>query len=202
MTSTIGEMIVTLFLLLNIVFAVLIAVMDTHNLEGEDTGFDIYILSVDRGDAYTGDLSHHNGRAAIIFTFVGAGIYMMQLIRQVKRLLNKEERQYDGRWTIVVESALAFIFAMTAWILVIVEGGAATDELKKDHTAMGTTAPEVSIGAGWIFLMLIAFMNLFIFVRTGMLAYMADSWPKAIGGSFGSGTARVAEKFPVMGIDA
>ena len=207
--TAIGEMITTVFLLLNIVFCAILAIMDTHSASTVggtelDNGFNLFYNVHDLGDLQHADdkRSHHNARAALLFTFVGLGIYIMQFVRQVERMSSGTEREYKGRWTIVVEAGLAFLFAMVAMILVIVEAGAAVDEINRLTGATGDLVVKFSIGFGWIAMLLITLMNLFIFVRTSMLAYMADSWPKVIGakGSFGSGSsARVAEQYPVMG---
>merc|ERR1719473_822750 len=137
--TAVGEMVTTLFLLLNIAFCSLLAIMDTHSRStvggvDHDDGFNLFYNVHDLGDAQHADdaRSHHNARAALLFTFVGLGIYIMQFVRQLERMTSGTAREYKGRWTIVMESGLAFLFAMVAWILVIVEAGAAVDEINRN----------------------------------------------------------------------
>jgi len=205
--TALGEMITTVFLILNIAFCSLLAIMDTHGsalADGResDVTFDMFVNVKDLGDAGKDrSENHHNARAALLFTFVGLGIYIMQFVRQVERLTAGSKREYASRWSIVMEAGLAFLFSFVAWILIIVESGAYVDYLNKAGNLIGDNKIELSIGTGWVLLLLVTFMNLFIFVRTTMLAFYANSWPSAIGskGSFGSGSARIAEQFPVMG---
>ena len=207
MTSK-GEMITSLFLLLNIVFCSLLAIMDTHSRStvggtDHDDGFNLFYNVHNLGDLKHADdnRNHHNARAALLFTFIGLGVYIMQFTRQIARWRQNKERAYENRWAIVFESGIAFLFAMVAMILVIVEAGAAAEEMNRQMAATGDDEITFGIGFGWIMLLLITLMNLFIFVRTALLAYMPESWPKAIGskGTFGSGNSRVAERYPVMG---
>lgn len=218
-----GELLTLLFLLLNLLFVVLVHVTETHCQE-QIAGYDdlsdaakevadeaqcediFFFTQKNSINPATGedvtteglkDMDHHAGRTALAITTLSGGVYIVMLIRQGLRVLRKEKRDYTGRISIVIESSVAFLLSLVAWILILVEGG----KLNDVPNGSGGTL-DYSPSTGWVLLLLIWLMNLFIAVRTGLLAYMADSWPTGIGtkGSFGTGgSARVAEQYPVMG---
>jgi hypothetical protein len=216
-----GELLITFFLVVNIVLVVLILITDTHCQKQRDDYAtltatstptkeeadadqceDIFFFSNERSDTTAAglkDLNHHNGRAALVLTTLSGGVYVVMLIRQLLRLVAGEERVYLGRISIVVESFTALLLSLTSWALIVSEGGNLSDI---EATAPATGTLDYSASTAWWFLLLIWLMNLFIFIRTTLLAYKPASWPDAIGakGSFGSGgSARIAEQYPVMG---
>jgi len=221
-----GELISLLFILLNLIFVIVIHIESTHCLEqvegydglsddlkkaaDEAQCKDIFFFTQKNslnhvtGEAVTEDgikdLNHHAGRTALAITTISAGVYLVELVRQSLRVMNEESRDYTGRLELVVVSVISFVLSLTAWVLIMIEG----NKLNEVSDGVGGTL-EFSASTGYVLLLLIWLMNLFLAVRTSMLAYMADSWPTAIGskGSFGGGaSARVAEQYPVMGGEA
>jgi len=217
-----GELATLVFILLNLVFVVIIHISEVYCAE-KAAGYDdqtdemkklldeaqcedIFFFTQknslspltmeDRTEEGFKDLDHHAGRTALAITALSGGVYLVQLIRQGLRVMRADPRDYTGRLSIVLESSLAFFLSLTAWVLIVIEGSALNKVVVNGEDS------NYSPSTGYVLLVLIWLMNMFIAVRTGMLAYRADSWPDSIGaeGSFGTGgSARIAEQYPVMG---
>ena len=207
-----GEIITLIFVLLNLVFVVIVHISQVY-CQSEADGYS-NMSSVDQADSDEGqcedlffftqenhgtavghkDFDHHAGRTALALTTLSGGVYVVQLIRQFIRIYKNTLRDYVGRIEVAVETVLVFMLSLVSWILILQEG----KHLNKIEDAGGTR--EYSPSVGWVLLLLIWLMNLFIAVRSTTLVFKPESWPEKVGGSFGTGnSARVAEQFPVMG---
>ena len=217
---SIGELLTSFILVLNIIFVVVMLFVDTHcqeQIEGydaltaankdiadraqcEDIFFFTNDVSHSEADGIK-DLSHTNGRFALLLTTVSLGLYVVTFIRQVERFRSSTQRVYDNTNNMpLVTAALTWIMSLVAWALIISEG-ANLNEISDGATPVAGKL-EYTASTGWYFLLMIWLFNSFIFLRTAVLRFKSDSWPQKIGskGSFGAGgSARIAEQFPVMG---
>jgi len=203
-SRSIGELLTTLFLTLNFLFVLLLLLsVDTHCKEKTDA-YDLLEDGSELQSKYCKDIfsftikdykedsdpNHMNGRFGVFFIILAGGMYFDQWIRQLIRFFYNKPREYTDRLMVFAVSFVSWFASLISLILINIEAGSIPED-----------DGEFSMVIGSILLILIFLMNLFILIRTSTLVFMGSSWPDSIGskGTFGSGSSRVAEQYPVMG---
>lgn len=205
--TSLGEHGVAFLLLVNLIAVFFTLWADTHCMDKPDNfddlpanqqaGYcaDIYYFVKD--DYIDNDRDHNAGRFALLFTVFSGGIYFLHFWRYLQRSIGgmfgvqRDAKDYTGNTGAghVVEKSLLFLFSLVAWALVMQEGG------HLDDAYSPSTAYNLLVVI-WVF-------NLLILGREVSQRFYPDSAVsqliKANAGTFGSGTSRVAEQYPVMG---